>query len=57
MSKWKGQFIQRRKALIQRGNSDSRDEEIKDLKKIVGDLSLVIDALKNGFKGDQNDGY
>ena len=40
-----------KRALAQRGNSDLRDEEIEDLKKIVGDLSLVIDTLKKGFKG------
>ena len=27
-------------------DSDSRDEEIQDLKKIIGDQSLVIDAFK-----------
>ncbi len=33
-------------ALAQRKNSDTRDEEIQDLKKIIGDQSLVIDAFK-----------
>lgn len=42
------QFIQGGKApLAQRRNSDSRDEEIEDLKKIIGEQSLVIEAFKN----------
>ena len=50
------QFIQGEKsALAQRGNSDSRNEEIEDLKKIIGDQNLVIDAFKKGFKGGQDD--
>ena len=52
LSKWREQFIQRGKsALAQRRNSDSRDEEIEDLKKIIGDRSLVIDAFKKRFQG------
>ena len=48
LSKWREQFILGGKtALAQRRNSDSRDEEIQDLKKIIGDQSLVIDAFKN----------
>ena len=58
LSKWREQFIHGGKsALAQRRNSDSRDEEIEDLKKIIGDQSLVIDAFKKSFKGGQNDGY
>ena len=58
MSKWKEQFIQGGKsALAKMRNSDSRNEEINDLKKIIGDLSLVIDNFKKGFKGGQDDGY
>ncbi len=54
---WKEQFILGGKAALAQGrNSDSRDEEIEDLKKIIGDQSLVIDAFKKGFKGGQNDG-
>ncbi len=57
LSKWREQFIQGGKsALNRRGNSDSRDEEIEDFKKIIGGQSLVIDALKKGSKGGQNDG-
>ena len=47
LSKWREQFTQGGKAaLAQRKNSDSRDEEIQDLKKIIGDQSFVIDAFK-----------
>ncbi len=47
LSKWKEQFVQGGKnALAQSKNSDTRDEEIQDLKKIIGDQSLVIDAFK-----------
>ncbi|MEM0135411.1 MAG: transposase [Thermoplasmatales archaeon] len=47
LSKWMEQFIQGGKsALAQRRSSDSRDEEIEDLKKITGDQSLVIGAFK-----------
>ena len=38
-------------ALAQRRNSDSRDEEINDLKQIIGDQSLVIDAFKKRLQG------
>lgn len=52
LSKWREQFIQGGKsALAQRRNSDSRDEEIDDLKKIIGDQSLVIDAFKKRLQG------
>ena len=38
LSKWREQFILGGKtALAQRRNSDSRDKEIQDLKKIIGD--------------------
>jgi hypothetical protein len=43
-------------ALSQRRNSDSRDEEIEDLRKIIGDQSLVIDAFKKRSR-ELNDGY
>jgi len=50
--RWKEQFIQGGKtALAQRRSSDSRDEEIADLKKIIGDQSLVIDAFKKRLQG------
>jgi len=45
--KWREQFIQGRKsALAQRRDSDPRGEDIADLKKIIGDQSLVINAFK-----------
>ena len=52
LSKWWEQFILGGKAaLAQRKNSNSRDEEINDLKKIIGDQSLVIDAFKKRLQG------
>ncbi len=46
-SKRREQFIRRGKsALAQRKNSDSRNEEIENLKKIFRVQSLVIDAFK-----------
>ena len=41
----------RKSALTQRRNSDSRDEEIEDLKKIIGDQCLVIAAFKKRLQG------
>ena len=56
LSKWRDQFILGGKAaMAQRKNSDSRDEEIQDLKKIIGDQSLVIDAFKKRSR-EQDDG-
>ena len=47
LSKWREQFIQGGKsALAQSRNSDSRDDEIENLKKNIGDQSLVIDAFE-----------
>ena len=47
LSKWRERFMFRGKsALSQRRNSDSRDEEIEDLKKIIGNQSLVIESFK-----------
>ncbi len=37
--------------MAQRRNSDSRDGEIEDLKKIIGDQSLVIDVFKKASRG------
>ena len=54
--KWKEQFIHGGKSALAQGrNSDSRDEEIDDLKKIIGDQSMVIDAFKKRSR-EQNDG-
>ncbi len=56
LSKWRDQFIQGGKsALAQRRNSDRRDEEIEDMKKIIGGQSLVIDAFKKRLR-EQDDG-
>ena len=50
--KWRGQFILGGKAAVDQGrNSDSRDEKIENLKKIIGDQSLVIDAFKRRLQG------
>ena len=52
LSKLREQFIQGGKAaLAQRKNSDSRDEEVQDLKKIIGYQSLVIDVFKKRLQG------
>ena len=53
LSKWREQFILGGKtALAQRRNSDSRDDdEIENLKKIIGDQSLVIDTFKKRLQG------
>jgi transposase-like protein len=52
LSKWREQFIQGGKsAVAQRRNSDSRDKEIEDLNKIIGNQSLVIDAFKKKLQG------
>ena len=56
LSKWREQFIRGGKsALAQRRNSDTRDDEIEDLKKIIGNQSLVIDAFKKRSR-EQDDG-
>ena len=51
LSKWRGQFIKGGKSVMaQKSNSDSRDGETQDLKKIIGDQSLVIDAFKKSSR-------
>jgi len=46
LRKWRKQFIQGGKtALAQKNNSDTRDKEIEELKKIIGDQSLVMIAI------------
>lgn len=56
LGKWREQFIfEGKAALAQRRNSDSRDEEIQDLKDIIGDQSMVIDAFKKRSR-EQDDG-
>ena len=57
LSKCREQFVLGGKsALSQRWNSDLRYEKIEDLKKIIGDQSLVIDAFEKRSR-EQNDGY
>lgn len=52
LNKWKEQFIQGGKsALAKSRNSDTRDSEIEDLKKIVGEQSMVIEAFKKRLQG------
>ena len=52
LSKCREQFILGGKsALAQRSNSGSRDKESEDLKKIIGDQSLVIDSFKKMLQG------
>ena len=54
LSKWREQFILGGKtALAQRRNSDSRDEEIQDLKKITThDIMINCSKIKNyRYKG------
>ena len=47
LGEWMEQFMLRGKSALAQGrNSDSRDEEIEDLMKIIGDQSLVIDVFK-----------
>jgi len=56
LRKCREQFILSGKsALVQKRNSDSRDEEIDDLKKIIGELSLMINAFKKVYRGGQYD--
>ena len=46
LSKWREQFILGGKsALTQRRNSDSRDEETQDLKKIIGDQFNTVRSI------------
>ena len=52
LSKWREQFILGGKiALAQGRNSDSIEDEIENLKKIIGDQSLSIDAFKKRLQG------
>ena len=45
-TKWRGRFILGgRTTLAQRRNSDSRDEDIHDLKKIIGDQCCLFFSL------------
>lgn len=51
LSKWKQQFLMGGKdAISHNRRGDEREEEIENLKKIIGKQSLVIDALKKGLQ-------
>ncbi len=52
LAKWKQQFPEGGKdALSQNRKGDEREEEIENLKKIIGEQSLVIDAFKKRLQG------
>lgn len=52
LRKWKEQFLEGGKtALAQSGNKDTRDMEIDELKRLVGDQALVIQAFKKRLGG------
>ena len=57
LAKWKQHFLEGGKdALSHYRKGDEREEEIENLKKIIGEQSLVIDAFKKDYKGGQGDG-
>ena len=48
LAKWKEQFIESSKKGLSDGmHPQSRDEEIDDLKRVIGEQNLVINAFKN----------
>ena len=52
LSKWREQFIQGgKKALSESAQKDTRDQEINDLKRIIGEQTLVMDAVKKRLQG------
>ena len=52
LSKWKQQFLEGGKdALSRNRRGDEREEEIENLKRIIGEQSLVIDAFKKRLQG------
>ena len=52
LSKWKHQFLEGGKdALSRNRRGDEREEEIENLKRIIGEQSLVIDAFKKRLQG------
>ena len=56
LAKWKQQFIESGKRGLSDGrHPQSRDEEIDDLKRMIGEQTLVINAFKKGFKEGQDD--
>ena len=52
LAKWKQQFLEGGKdAISHYRKGDEREEEIENLKKIIGEQSLVIDAFKKRLQG------
>ncbi|MEM4067601.1 MAG: hypothetical protein QXV17_12170 [Candidatus Micrarchaeaceae archaeon] len=50
--KWKQQFLEGGKdALSRNRRGDEKEEEMENLKKIIGEQSLVIDAFKKRLQG------
>jgi transposase-like protein len=55
-AKWKEQFMKSgKKGLSDGRHPQSRDEEIDDLKRMIGEQTLVINAFKKGFNEGQDD--
>ncbi len=52
LSKWKEQFIESDKKDLSDGrHPQSRKEEINELKRMIGEQTLVINAFKKRFQG------
>ena len=51
LAKWKEQFIEGGKNGLSGGNHPSREEEIDDLKRMIGEQTLVINAFKKRLQG------
>jgi transposase-like protein len=52
LAKWKEQFIESgKKGLSDGRHPQSRDEEIDDLKRMIGEQTLVINAFKKRLQG------
>jgi transposase-like protein len=52
LAKWKEQFIENgKKGLSDGRNLHSREEEIDDLKRMIGEQALVINAFKKRLQG------
>lgn len=55
LSKWKKQFLEEGEdALPHNSRGDEREEEIENLKRIIGEQSLVIDAFKKRTTREDN---
>ncbi len=52
LAKWKQQFLEGGKDTLSRNRkADEREEEIENLKRIIGEQSIVIDAFKKRPQG------